>query len=93
MGVESTATSDEVVQVPSNGQKSEVKNPKQKKLLPPTTTAGSLPRSWKIEDSEELYRIEGWGQPYFSISAAGHVTVSPKGDRGDLSTCLNWSTP
>lgn len=39
-------------------------------------------KSWKIEDSEALYRIEGWGQPYFSINAAGHVTVSPKGDRG-----------
>ncbi|MHC5725181.1 MAG: biosynthetic arginine decarboxylase, partial [Nostoc sp.] len=82
MGVDSTATSDEVVPVPSNGQKFEVKNQKQKKLLPPSTTTGDLPRSWKIEDSEALYRIEGWGQPYFSISAAGHVTVSPKGDRG-----------
>ena len=38
--------------------------------------------SWSIEDSEELYRIQGWGEPYFSINAAGHVTVSPKGDRG-----------
>ncbi len=37
---------------------------------------------WTIEDSEMLYRIEGWGEPYFSINAAGHVTVSPKGDRG-----------
>jgi len=37
---------------------------------------------WSIEDSEELYRIKGWGDPYFSINAAGHVTVSPKGDRG-----------
>lgn len=37
---------------------------------------------WTIEDSEKLYRIEGWGEPYFSINAAGHVTVSPKGDRG-----------
>lgn len=37
---------------------------------------------WKIEDSEKLYRIPGWGEPYFSINAAGHVTVSPKGDRG-----------
>ncbi|MBE9188866.1 biosynthetic arginine decarboxylase [Gloeocapsopsis crepidinum LEGE 06123] len=42
-----------------------------------------LPRKkWKIEDSEALYRIDGWGEPYFSINAAGHVTVSPKGDRG-----------
>jgi len=39
-------------------------------------------RAWTIEDSEELYRIQGWGDPYFSINAAGHVTVSPKGDRG-----------
>jgi arginine decarboxylase len=37
---------------------------------------------WTIEKSEELYRIQGWGDPYFSINAAGHVTVSPKGDRG-----------
>jgi len=35
-----------------------------------------LSRSWKIEDSEALYRIEGWGEPYFSINAAGHITVS-----------------
>lgn len=81
MGVESTATSEEVV-MPSNGHKSEVKNHKQKKLLPPSNSTGDLPRSWKIEDSESLYRIEGWGEPYFSINAAGHVTVSPKGDRG-----------
>jgi arginine decarboxylase len=40
------------------------------------------PRSWTIEDSEELYRIKGWGEPYFSINAAGHVTVAPRGDRG-----------
>ncbi len=90
MGVESTATSDEVVKVPSNGHKSEVKNHKQKKLLPPSTTTGDLPHSWKIEDSEALYRIEGWGQPYFSINAAGHVTVSPKGrSRGFSRSYLN----
>ncbi len=38
--------------------------------------------SWSIEDSENQYRIKGWGEPYFSINAAGHVTVSPQGDRG-----------
>ncbi|MDB9372604.1 biosynthetic arginine decarboxylase [Nodularia sphaerocarpa] len=81
MGVESTATSEEVV-MPSNGHKSELKSYKQKKLLPPSNTTGALPGSWKIEDSEALYRIEGWGEPYFSINAAGHITVSPKGDRG-----------
>jgi arginine decarboxylase len=81
MGAELTATSEEVV-MSANGHKSEVKNHKPKKLLPPGNNTGNLPRSWKIEDSEALYRIEGWGEPYFSINAAGHVTVSPKGDRG-----------
>ncbi len=47
------------------------------------STITQLPKkSWTIEDSEKLYRIQGWGEPYFSINAAGHVTVSPKGDRG-----------
>lgn len=82
MRVESTGASEEVVQPPANGHKAEVKNQKQKKLLPPSTTSETSPVIWKIEDSEALYRIEGWGQPYFSISAAGHITVSPKGDRG-----------
>lgn len=40
------------------------------------------PEQWSIEQSEELYRINGWGDPYFSINAVGHVTVSPKGLRG-----------
>ncbi|KPQ35007.1 MAG: arginine decarboxylase SpeA [Phormidesmis priestleyi Ana] len=38
--------------------------------------------AWSIEQSEELYRIKGWGEPYFSINAAGNITVSPQGDRG-----------
>jgi arginine decarboxylase len=45
-------------------------------------TSVEKPRNWTIEASEELYRIQGWGEPYFSINAAGHVTVSPQGDRG-----------
>ena len=44
--------------------------------------AARTTRRWTIEDSEELYRITGWGEPYFSINAAGHITVSPQGDRG-----------
>ena len=35
--------------------------------------------NWTIEDSEDLYGIKGWGEPYFSINAAGHVMVSPQG--------------
>ncbi|MGB7085931.1 MAG: biosynthetic arginine decarboxylase, partial [Phormidesmis sp.] len=47
-------------------------------------SAGQTPemRSWSIEASEELYRIKGWGEPYFSINASGNVMVSPQGDRG-----------
>ena len=44
--------------------------------------SSSPKKAWTIEDSEELYRIGGWGDPYFSINAVGHVTVSPQGDRG-----------
>ena len=40
-------------------------------------------QSWTVEDSKRLYRIQGWGEPYFSINAAGHVTVVPHGDRGE----------
>ncbi|BAY85680.1 arginine decarboxylase [Calothrix parasitica NIES-267] len=58
------------------------KNQRNQKLLPPSAITGSPESNWTIEDSEALYRIEGWGQPYFSINAAGHVTVSPKGERG-----------
>ncbi|MDK3155830.1 biosynthetic arginine decarboxylase [Kamptonema cortianum] len=47
-----------------------------------TALARAKATHWTIEDSEELYRINGWGDPYFSINAAGHVTVSPRGDRG-----------
>ncbi len=52
------------------------------KAVPSVATAPPAKKTWTIEDSEELYRITGWGEPYFSINAAGHVTVSPKGDRG-----------
>ncbi len=79
MGVESTATSAEVENPETSGQIVELGN-NQNKLVP--VTKPNLPRFWKIEDSEALYRIEGWGEPYFSINAAGHITVSPKGERG-----------
>jgi arginine decarboxylase len=39
-------------------------------------------KPWTVEDSEALYQIRGWGEPYFSVNEAGHVIVAPKGDRG-----------
>ena len=37
-------------------------------------------RKWRIEDSEELYNINGWGASYFSINEKGNVAVTPKKD-------------
>ena len=35
-------------------------------------------RKWSIDDSAELYNINGWGLNYFSINEKGHVTVTPR---------------
>lgn len=35
-------------------------------------------RKWRIEDSEELYNIQGWGRKYFSINENGCVSVTPR---------------
>ena len=47
-----------------------------------TTDTATATSTWSIDSSEELYRLPGWGDPYFSINRAGHLTVSPQGDRG-----------
>src|SRR5436305_1915483 len=38
---------------------------------------------WKIQDALETYRVRQWGNGYFGINKAGHVTVHPtkKADR------------
>lgn len=35
-------------------------------------------RKWKIEDSAELYNINGWGLNYFSINEKGMSRYNPK---------------
>ncbi|MGB0563779.1 MAG: arginine decarboxylase, partial [Spirulinaceae cyanobacterium] len=35
-----------------------------------------------IAANETLYNLAGWGEPYFGINTAGHVMVSPLGERG-----------
>ena len=35
-------------------------------------------RKWRIEDSEETYNINGWGNNYFSINEKGNVLVTPQ---------------
>ncbi len=37
-------------------------------------------RKWRIEDSEELYNVKGWGVNYFGINEQGHAYVCPKKD-------------
>lgn len=34
-------------------------------------------RKWRIEDSAEIYNINGWGINYFSINDKGNVVVAP----------------
>jgi arginine decarboxylase len=38
--------------------------------------------AWTAQDSADLYRVSGWGEPYFSVGAAGELLVSPRGDGG-----------
>lgn len=47
-----------------------------------TVEAQTENAAWSIDDSEKLYRVHAWGEPYFSINSEGQVTVSPQGDRG-----------
>ncbi len=35
-------------------------------------------RKWQIEDSAELYNINGWGVNFFSINEQGHIQVNAK---------------
>jgi arginine decarboxylase len=37
-------------------------------------------RKWRIEDSAELYNINGWGINYFGINEKGNVFVTPRKD-------------
>jgi len=50
-------------------------------------TESATETAWTVEDSKRLYGIEGWGEPYFSINAAGNVTVDPHG--ADLGNSLD----
>lgn len=41
-------------------------------------------RRWRIEDSAELYNINGWGRNYFSINDKGHVVVTPRAGQASV---------
>ncbi|KAH7295779.1 hypothetical protein KP509_27G065700 [Ceratopteris richardii] len=40
----------------------------------------SVKRSWTAKKSSSLYKVEGWGAPYFFINAAGHMAIRPMGN-------------
>ncbi len=48
-------------------------------------------RKWKLDDSAELYNINGWGSGYFSINDKGNVVVKPssKGVQIDLKELID----
>lgn len=35
-------------------------------------------RKWRVEDSVELYNINGWGRQYFSVNEKGNICVTPR---------------
>ncbi|MGI6242253.1 MAG: biosynthetic arginine decarboxylase [Prevotella sp.] len=41
-------------------------------------------KKWTIEDSEELYNINGWGTSYFGINEKGDVYVTPCKDNTEV---------
>ena len=38
---------------------------------------------WTVQDSADLYQIQNWGEPYFSVGSDGQVVVHPAGLAGD----------
>lgn len=41
-------------------------------------------KKWSIEDSREMYNINGWGASYFDINEEGNVSVSPCKDEAQI---------
>lgn len=41
-------------------------------------------KKWTIEDSKELYNINGWGTSYFGINDNGNVYVTPSKDDSQI---------
>lgn len=44
-----------------------------------------MERKWTLQDSTDLYLIEKWGAPYFTVNARGHLAYQPDGpDKGEI---------
>jgi arginine decarboxylase len=49
-------------------------------VKPPADKKQNGEPSWDVEKSVQLYQVEGWGHPYFSINDQGHMEVHPRPD-------------
>lgn len=45
----------------------------------PKTERHDEEADWNVRDAVDLYNVEGWGNDYFFVNDAGHVTVRPPG--------------
>jgi len=68
-----------------NSQSDAISSPDSSKLSQPNDDPvvellnGNQQDSWTIAQSEKLYNIRGWGEPYFSINQQGNVIVALPG--------------
>jgi len=61
-------------------------------LFPPSSNTSLIPTldtdidrkdlKWSVADSAQLYNIDNWGTPYFSINEQGNISVSPLPEEG-----------
>ncbi|KAM4099113.1 hypothetical protein ACJW30_07G130600 [Castanea mollissima] len=47
-------------------------------LIPPPTSHGEACH-WSPTCSSELYKVDGWGAPYFAVNGSGNISVRPHG--------------
>ena len=40
-------------------------------------------KPWSVQNSSQLYRVDGWGAPFFKINARGNMAVRPQGAKTD----------
>ncbi|KAH6780124.1 arginine decarboxylase 2 [Perilla frutescens var. hirtella] len=48
-------------------------------IPPPTTPASAATAAWTPAHSALMYRVDGWGAPYFTVNSNGDVSVRPHG--------------
>uniref|UniRef100_A0A7N0T970 Arginine decarboxylase n=1 Tax=Kalanchoe fedtschenkoi TaxID=63787 RepID=A0A7N0T970_KALFE len=49
-------------------------------LCPDSAPLPSSAANWSPLRSAELYRVDAWGAPYFSVNSSGNIAVHPHGD-------------